>query len=343
MTNSSINAVVIGLGVHGVGITTLLAQAGVNVIGASDPRSAGQQLANLTGREEHRGIEVKSAIDELPLHERVDVAVLTPKVDVSILTNLAIELLKAGTNVVTIVEDAFDLERFAPKDYERLNAAALAANRSFVATGSQDVLWAGLVLQMSSQLQELSEINIKTHLGVDGYPEEFITWCGIGNSHEQFEQTAAEAAKTPSVFGAVLPVIASKLGLEVIEERRELLPVQLDKALPSKTLNRDIPAGKPIGRRDTVTIKTAQGITLSAELQTTAVMGHDEFTAVFEGTPRTVLTHQLDPANLSVDATLVNRIPDVITAPAGVIRTVDLPLPTYHHTLTHPALEESRR
>ncbi|MDJ1372257.1 hypothetical protein [Gulosibacter molinativorax] len=339
MTNTPISAVVVGLGVHGVGIATLLAEAGVNVVGASDPRIAGQDLADVTGREEQRGVAIQKEISELPWSESIDIAVLTPKVSIGILTNLAIELLQHDTNVVTLVEDAFDLERFAPADYERLNAAALAAGRSFVATGSQDVLWAGLVTQLSSQQRDLKEINIQTHLGVDGYPEEFVTWCSIGNTPDQFEETAAEAATTPSVFGAVLPVIATRLGLTITDEKREITPVLLDYDLPSETLGRDIPAGQPAGRRDVVTVATDEGITLSAELQTTGVMGHDEFTAVLEGSPRATLRHEIEPAHLSVDAGLVNRIPDVVTAPAGVIRTVDLPLPTYRHVVSLPTLE----
>lgn len=328
MTQQSINAIVVGLGVHGAAIATKLSDAGFALVGAADPKHAGARLADVTGSAAHADIEVRADISEVDA-TGADIAVLTAKVPVRILVDLALRAFDAGCDAITIVEDAFDLERFAPEEYARLDAAARASGKTFVATGSQDVLWAGLVVQMSSQLSELTELNIATHLGVDGYPEEFVTWCGIGNTHEQFRETAAEAGQTPSVFGAVLPVIAAKLGLTVTDEQRDLTPVLLDEPLPSQTLGRDIPAGEPVGRRDVVTIETAEGIRLTAELQTTGVMECDEFTAEFVGTPHTVLRHKLEPANVSVDAALINRIADVVTAPAGVVRTVDLPLAHY--------------
>lgn len=339
---SSVTAAVIGLGVHGSAMARLLPEAGVRVVGAADPRYAEADLGEVTGAAELRGIAVAADPEDLDWAAGVDIAILTAKVPVDVLAALAEKILRRGVDAVTIVEDAFDLERFAPEAHARIHAAALEGGASFVVTGSQDALWAGLVVQMSSQARDLRSIEIFTHLGVDGYPAEFLTWCGIGNTSEQFRETAATAAETPSVFGAVLPVIADALGLTVASEDRVLEPYTIDADLDSETFGRVIAAGDPVGRRDVVSIETDEGISLRAELVTSAVMGEDVFRARFDGTPAIELQHRLDPANLSVDAVLINRIPDVLAAPAGFIRTIDLPTPRYRSSPTS-AREASER
>lgn len=331
---ASITTVVVGLGVHGSAMARLLPGVGVRVLGAADPRHAGADLGDIAEAPELCGITVAADPEDLDWHADIDLAILTAKVPVDTLASLAVPILQRGIDVVTIVEDAFDLERFAPEAHRIIHEAALAGGASFVVTGSQDALWAGLVIQMSSQARGLRGIEISTHLGVDGYPEEFLSWCGIGNTPEQFERSAAVAAETPSVFGAVLPVIADALGLTVISEDRTLEPYAIDTDLESQTLGRVIAAGDPIGRRDTVTASTAEGISLRAELITSAVMGEDAFRAHFDATPSIDLQHRLEPANLSVDAVLINRIPDVLAAPPGFIRTIDLPTPRYRVSLS---------
>lgn len=338
MSEQNVAAIVVGLGVHGRGIATLISKAGMRIAGAVDPFHVGKRLSELTDQAAHDEVIIVSDLEDLAkLEEPADISIITAKVPVPKLVDIAIVGVQMGTDVLALPEDAFDMARFAPEEYARLDAAAKAAGQTFVATGSQDVLWAGLVIQMSSQLSDITEICLETQLGIDGYPEEFVTWCGIGNTDEQFNETSADAATTPSVFGAVLPVIATKLGLTVTEQSREMTPVYHDEVLYSESLGREIPVGQIVGRRDATTVRTAEGITLTAGLESTARMGNDVFTATFEGTPRTVLTHQLDPANLSVDATVINRIPDILSAPAGVIRTVDLPVPHYRHPARVPS------
>lgn len=338
----SITAIVIGLGVHGSAIARQLPGVGVRVLGAADPQHAGADLSDIIGAEELRGLTVVADPWEIEGNADIDLAIVTAKVPVEVLTEIAVPLLERGVNVVTLIEDAFDLERFAPDAHTQLHAAGLQGGATFVATGSQDALWAGIVIQLSSQVRDLTAIEVTTHLGVDGYPAEFLTWCGIGNTPEQFRETAAVAGQTPSVFGAILPVIADALGLTVVSEERALEPYTRDRDLESVTFGRTIAAGDPIGRRDLVTVGTAEGVSLRAELITSAVMGEDIFRANFTGTPSIELQHRIDHANLSVDAALINRIPDVLQAPAGVVRTIHLPTPHYRVLLAPLATPELR-
>lgn len=342
---SSVKAVVVGLGIHGQGIVRAAADAGIEIVGAVDPGHAGRGLGDLVGRPELPPLEVVATVADLAWDTAgADITLVAAKLDVPPLVDLVEEILGHGTDVITIVEDMFDLVTFDPERHARLDTAAVAAGRTVVATGVQDVAWTGLVVHATALLRDLTSIRIHQHLGVDGYPREFVEWVGIGLSRADFEAAADEARKSPSVLGAVLPVLARRLGLTTIEETREMAPYVIDEPLESVTLERVVPAGEPIGRRDVVTLRTAEGIDLVAELVTSAVMGRDDFRAVLDGEPRVEIDHRLIPGNLVVDATLVNRIPDVIAARPGVVATVDLPSPRFRPRVTvdpaaAPALE----
>jgi 2,4-diaminopentanoate dehydrogenase len=184
----------------------------------------------------------------------------------------------------------------------------------------------------------LKSIHIRQHLGVDGYPIEFLREQGIGQSEEGFVQTRAELQEYPAVLGAVVPVIAERLGLTVTNIERTITPVVKAEALRSTTFGRLLEAGEIVGNNDVTTVSTAEGVRLIAELATTAYEPGDRdwFKTTFDATPRVELSHQLLPGPDAVDGTTVNRIPDVIAAPPGIVSTADLPFARYRLTLAHP-------
>ncbi|MFE7422064.1 hypothetical protein [Rhodococcus sp. NPDC057529] len=327
-----LRVIVVGLGEHGKDIVRAVDDAGMVVAGAVDPAYAGQDLGAVTDVPGLAGRTVAGELADLPAPDgSADVILVAAKLPIAALVPLLKDSLARGADVLTIVEDAFDLHSFAPELYGDLDAAAKRAGKTVVATGVQDAAWTGLVLQATALQLQLGPIRLEQHLGVDGYPQEFVTWVGIGSTPQEFEAAATEAAKTPSVFGATLPVIARKLGLTVTGQSRRMSPYVIDTPVESITLGRTITAGEPIGRRDVVTVHTVEGIDLVAELVTSVLMDQDDFHAVLGGFPAVELTHRMTPGPPTVNASLINRIPDVLAAPAGVVSTVDLPTPFHRH------------
>ncbi|GAA1654573.1 hypothetical protein [Georgenia ruanii] len=331
----AVRAVIVGLGTHGRGIAGFAADAGVEIVAAVDPVHAGRDLRELVDRRDLSSLVVLPTIEDVAWEAvGADVTIVAAKLDVPDLVELVKTILEHDTDILTIVEDVFDLESFAPSLHAELDAAAVVAGRSVVATGVQDIAWSGLVAQATGMQRNLRSIRLKQHLGVDGYPREFVEWIGVGLSGEAFDAAAEEAGKTPSVFGAILPVLVRRLGLTPVEESREMSPYVIDEPVDSITLERTIRPGDPVGRRDVVTVRTAEGVDLVAELVTSALMGQDDFHAVLDGDPRVEIDHRLVPGSPAVDATTVNRIPDVIAAPPGLISTIDLPAPRFRPRIT---------
>jgi 4-hydroxy-tetrahydrodipicolinate reductase len=326
----AIRLAIIGLGTHGRGIARIALDAGVALAGAADPFAAGADAGTLLGVPIEPPVEVRADLDDLDWTS-IDIALVTVRLSPEEVVAIIERLLQHDVDVITLVEDLYDLRGFDPELEERLDAAARRAGRTVLATGVQDAAWAGITLQATALVRDLRSVSLSTHLGVDGYPQDFLEWCGIGVSLEDWASARDVAAETPSVFGAVLPVLARKLGLTISGQTREFEPVTIDEPFVSTTYGRAIPAGEPIGRRDVVTVDTVEGITFSASLVTDAVLGDDHFLLELDAQPRVELRHVLDPGPPAVDATVVNRLGDVIAAPPGLIASVDLPTPFYRH------------
>lgn len=105
--------------------------------------------------------------------------------------------------------------------------------------------------------------------------------------------------------------------------------------LYSTTLGTTIKAGDPTGMRAVVTTETEEGITLITEC-IGKVYAPDDFDCndwIFIGEPETTVSVNR-PATVEMTcATIVNRIPQLIDAPAGYVTTDQYP---YNEYCVHP-------
>lgn len=322
---------------HGRSIVRTGTAAGVDFVGAIDPFQSGADLGQLTDLAELAGVRAAASPDALDWEAlEADIAIVAITAAPAEVVDVLESLLRRGVDVITIVEDMYDLRLIDPALHERLDATAKSAGRTVVATGSQDISWGGIAVAASGLVRGLRSIELAQHVGVDGYPEEFVRWVGIGATEQEWRDAADVAGQTPSVFGGILPTIARALGLEITGQQRQMEIFTLEHDVHSQTFGRVIPAGQPAGRKDTVTLQTAQQVTLTAQLVTSVVMGQDTYHAEISGENSLRLDLEMLPAPPSVDATLVNRIPDVLAAAPGIVATTDLPLARYRQSITVP-------
>ena len=163
--------------------------------------------------------------------------------------------------------------------------------------------------------------------------EDFERQIGAYNNldYHQTLQAIDEGIVVPSYMWNQNGWLCSQLGLHITSQTQKCVPITHDGDLYSSTLNMTVKAGDATGMSAIVTTETEEGITLETQCLG-YVYGPEDFDKnewSFHGEPdTTVIVNR--PATVELTcATLVNRIPMLIDAPAGYITTEKMPVNHY--------------
>ena len=126
--------------------------------------------------------------------------------------------------------------------------------------------------------------------------------------------------------------LCSKMGLTITSQTQKCIPCVETVDLESQTLGMVVKAGNASGMRAIVTTETAEGITLETEcvgkIFTPEEFDKNEWTLYGEPETTAIVNK---PATVELTcATLINRIPHLIDAPAGYVTTDQFPYNEYH-------------
>jgi 4-hydroxy-tetrahydrodipicolinate reductase len=322
-----------GVGVIGGYITkSLLEKEGVQIVGAVDVAKdkVGKDLGEVLGLKKKVGVTISGNVDSACSRVKADIAVHTTSSYLKETFPQIALIIEHGVNVISTCEELSYPYVSEPKLAKNIDALAKKHDVTVLGTGiNPGFLMDALVITLTAPCQKIEKIEATRVMNAATRRLPFQRKIGSGLSVQEFNQKIKKKQITGHVgleqsITMIADALAWKLDKVVIQPAE---PVIAKKHVESKDIK--VNAGEVAGLR-----QEAKGIVKGKEaivLDFGAYIGaEEEFDAVtIKGVPE--IRQRISPCvhgDLGTVAMIVNSIPKVINAPAGLVTMKDLPVPS---------------
>ncbi len=331
----------IGCGKMSVYTMRYVEEKGGKIVCAFDcnPAVIGKDTSTIT-KTGKKGVKIEDIknIEASLKKNKPDVAIITTMSLISDIYPLMEACAKCGVNAISTCEEAFFPANSNPTLTARLDKLAKANNCTLTGSGYQDTSWGSLISVLCGSTHNIKKIKGKSSYNVEDYGIALAQVHGSGLSLEEFDKQIASVDRisdkerkklidsgeySPSYMWTVNGWLCEKLGLHVVSQTQKCVPQTYKKDLKSSTLNMTIKKGYATGMSAVVTTTTKEGIVIESEC-IGKVYGPDEFDQnewTVEGEPTTTVVVNKPQTVEMTCASIVNRLPDVVAAPAGYVTT----------------------
>ena len=317
-------------------------EKGGELVGAYDinPKIIGKDVSKIIGVKAPIGVVVEDVktLDATIKKHKPNIAIVTTMSLMSDVFDVLMICAKNGVNAITTCEEAFYPWNSSEKLTKALDKAAKENNCTITGSGYQDFAWGNLITTLTGSTHKITKIKGKSSYNVEDYGIALAEVHGAGLTLKEFDKQIASADNIsdqarqelikkgeflPSYMWNVNGWLCSQMGLHVIRQTQKCIPQTYRTDLKSSTLGLTIPKGNATGMSAVVTTETKEGIVIESEC-IGKVYGPDEFDMnewTVYGEPNTTVIVNRPPTVELTCATIVNRLPDVVAAPAGYYTT----------------------
>lgn len=330
-----------GVGKMSVYTMRYVYEKGAEIVGAVDinPNVIGKDIGEIMGTD-LKGVKVVSNEDaEKMLKEtKPDICIVTTMSLLKDVENALLLCAKLGINAITTCEEAFFPANSNPDLTKQIDELAKANNCTITGSGYQDIYWGQLISSIAGSTHKITKIKGSSSYNVEEYGIALAKAHGAGLTIEDFNKEIASADEIsdeerqkviqsgeylPSYMWNVNGWLCEKLGLTVVSQTQKCVPQTYKEDLFSSTLNMTVKAGDATGMSAVVTTNTAEGIVIESECigKVYSPEDYDKNEWTVYGEPNTTIVVAKPNTVELTCASVVNRIPDVLKAPAGYVTT----------------------
>ena len=324
-------------------------EKGGEIVGAIDvnPDVIGKDIGEIMGTE-NKNVKVVSLeeAENMMKETKPDIAIVTTMSLIRDVEDALMLCAKLGVNAITTCEEAFYPMNSNPEVTKKIDEMAKQTGCTITGSGYQDIYWGQLISSIAGSTQTIKKIKGSSSYNVEDYGIALAKAHGAGLSLEEFDKQVASVDRIsdeerqnlinkgeylPSYMWNVNGWLCAKLGLTVKSQTQKTVPQTHTEDIASSTLGMTVKAGMATGMSAVVTTETEEGITIESECIGKVYSKEDfdknEWTVI--GEPETTLIINR-PATVELTcASVVNRIPDVISAKAGYVPTEEIGELTY--------------
>jgi len=329
----NIKVISYGMGVVGGFIAKfLLEKEGIEIVGAVDVAKdkIGKDIGEVLDLKRKVGIKISQNIESALQETKADIAVHTTSSFLKDTYPQIASILKQGVNVVSTCEELSYPYVSEPELARKLDALAKKHDATVLGTGiNPGFLMDTLVITLTSACEKVEKINVTRVMNAGTRRVPFQKKIGAGLTIEEFQKKISEKHITGHVgleqsISMIASALAWKLDKIIVQSAE---PVIAKKTVESKDIRVD--AGKVAGLKQKAKgiMKNREVINLDFQAYVGAEEEYDSVT--IKGVPS--INQKIQPCvhgDTGTVAVVVNAIPRVINAPAGLYTMKDLPVPS---------------